>query len=70
MKAVTQLPFIMLSIYRQIKEPWFKDSVALNGLSYGMTYLFDSFVPRQSMNEGTTSMEIFILEKSPLSPSE
>ena len=40
----------------QKRDSWFKHSIVLNGLSYGIANLFDFFVPRRSMNEGTTSI--------------
>ena len=49
MKIVTQFPLIMLYfICTDKKDPWFKHSrpIVLNGLSYGIVRLFDSFVPR------------------------
>ena len=51
---MTQLPLIMLCV--QVKDPWFKHSTVLivNGLSSDITRLFDSFVLRRLMNEGTT----------------
>ena len=30
----------------KLKDKWFKHSTVLNGLSYGMTHLFNSFVLR------------------------
>ena len=42
-------------------DSWFKHSIVLNGLSYGIARLFDSFVLSRSMIEGTavvTSLEI------------
>ena len=52
---MTQLPPGGKS-YVQERDSWFKHSIVLNGLSYGIARLFDSFVPSQSMIEGTTSI--------------
>ena len=45
-----------------MKDPWFKLSIVQNALSYSIALLFDSFVLRQSMNEGTTSIEELFVE--------
>ena len=43
-------------LYVQKSDSWFKGSIVLNGLSYGVARLFDSFVLSLSMIEGTTSI--------------
>ena len=49
-------------MYRKdISHSWFKHNTVLDGLSYGIACLFDSFVPSQSMNEGTASIGALIL---------
>ena len=51
---MTQPPVIMLCAE---KDSWFKHSIVLNGLSYGIARLFDSFVPSRSTIEGTTAIQ-------------
>ena len=45
MKAMIQLQLIC---YVQIMDPWFKQSIVLNGRRYSIACLFDSFVPRRA----------------------
>ena len=44
------------ALFVQTKDTWFKHSIVLNGLRHDKAHLFDLFVPRRSMNEGTTSI--------------
>ena len=50
---MTELPLMCTDNGSMVQA---QHSIVLNGLSYGIAYLFDSVVPRRLMNESTTSL--------------
>ena len=50
---------LLLQCIEQIKDPWFKHSIVLNGPSYLKNYLFKSFIETISVREENVSSNHF-----------